>query len=114
MVAIKLTNYLQINKLISPWQFGFQKNLSTEMNLLHVTNFIGNALNNGEFCIGVFFDLKKAFAVVQHNILLSKLEKFGIVGSALNWFRTYLSSRKQVVDINGSLSDERNWQKTSS
>ena len=108
MVATKLTNYLQINKLISPWQFGFQKNLSTEHNLIHITNYIGKALNNGEFCIGIFFDLKKAFDVVQHNILLAKLEKFGIKDSALSWFRSYLANRKQVIDINNTLSEEKN------
>ena len=107
MVSINLTNYLQINKLISPFQFGFQKNLRTEHNLLNVTNFIGNALNNKEFCIGIFFDLKKAFDVVNHDILLKKLEKFGIVGNNLNWFKTYLSNRMQLVDINGSLSDSK-------
>ena len=107
MVATKLTNYLQIHKLISPWQFDFQKNLSTELNLIHVTNYIGNALNNGEFCIGIFFDLKKAFDVVQHNILIAKLEKFGIKNTNLSWFKSYLSNRKQIVDINNTFSDEK-------
>ena len=106
MVAIKLSNYLQINKLISPWQFGFQRKLSTEHNLINVTNYIGNAINNGEYCIGVFFDLKKAFDVVQHHILIPKLNKMGIEGNALNWFTSYLKNRKQVVDIEGSFSDE--------
>ena len=71
-VALKLTNYLQINKIISPWQFGFQRNLSTEHNLINVTNYIGNALNNGEFCLGIFFDLKKAFDVVSTQHTISK------------------------------------------
>ena len=77
-------------------------------NLIHITNYIGKALNNGEFCIGIFFDLKKAFDVVQHNILLAKLEKFGIKDSALSWFRSYLANRKQVTDINNTLSEEKN------
>jgi hypothetical protein len=53
----------------------------------------------------VFLDLKKAFDTVQHDILLRKLEKFGIKGTALNWFASYLSNRKQCVDINNVLSD---------
>jgi hypothetical protein len=48
-----------------------------------------------------FFDLKKAFDVCSHDILLMKLSKMGITGTALNWFKSYLSDRTQVVDING-------------
>ena len=59
MVQINLSNYLEINKLLSPFQFGFQKNLSTEHNLIHLTNYIGHALNNGEYCVGIFYNLKK-------------------------------------------------------
>ncbi len=55
--------------------------------------------------MGVFLDLKKAFDVVPHNILLKKLEKLGITGTALAWFKSYLSDRTQKVDINGHLSD---------
>ena len=106
MVQIRLSNYLDINKLMSPFQFGFQKSLSTEHNLIHLTNYVGSALNNGEYCVGIFFDLKKAFDVVKHSILLSKLKKYGINGTALKWFKSYLENRTQIVDINGVLSDE--------
>jgi hypothetical protein len=83
MVAIKLTNFLQLNKLLYIHQYGFQHGLSTEQNLINVTNFIGNALNNGNYCIGVFLDLRKAFDTWSHNILLTKLSKLGINGTAL-------------------------------
>jgi Reverse transcriptase (RNA-dependent DNA polymerase) len=86
-------------------QYGFQRNKSTEQNLIHVTNFIGEALNEGKWCIGIFLDLKKAFDTVQHEILLKKLAKFGISGNLLEWLKSYLSNRTQCVDINGSLSD---------
>jgi Reverse transcriptase (RNA-dependent DNA polymerase) len=45
------------------------------------------------------------FDTVQHDILLRKLEKFGVQGTTLNWFKSYLSNRIQCVDINGTLSD---------
>jgi hypothetical protein len=89
-------------------QYGFLRGKCTEFNLLHVSNKITEALNDGKFCVGIFLDLKKAFDVCSHEILFKKLEKgFGVRGSALLWFKNYLSGRKQVVDINGSLSQPR-------
>ena len=62
-------------------------------------------MNENNYCIGEFFDLKKAFDVCSHDILLMKLNKMGVNGVALEWFRSYLSDRQQCVDINGNLSD---------
>jgi hypothetical protein len=104
MVATKLTNFLQINKLLYKHQYGFQRGLSTEQNLISVTNFIGTALNKGNFCIGVFLDLRKAFDTCSHRILLTKLSKLGVNGTALQWFRSYLTDRHQKVEVNNHLS----------
>ena len=60
-----------------------------------------------EISIGIFLDLKKAFDVCSHSILLKKLKKLGVEGVALDWFTSYLSNRKQRVDINGHLSSEK-------
>ena len=107
MVSVQLVNHLDRNKILYEHQYGFQRNKSTEHNLIHAVNFIGKALNEEKYCVGVFFDLKKAFDVCNHDILLMKLSKMGIRGSALNWFKNYLSERKQKVDINGNLSDQK-------
>ena len=88
-------------------QYGFQKFKSTEHNLIHAINYISEALNNNEFCIGVFFDLKKAFDVCSYDILIMKLEKMGVQGTELNWFKSYLSDRLQFVDINGKYSSKK-------
>ena len=99
---------MEINKLIHKHQYGFQAHKSTEHHLLHVTNHIGQALNNGDFCMGIFLDFKKAFDTVSHKILLKKLKNFGITGMAHSWFTSYLSDRKQCVDINGNISSSKN------
>jgi hypothetical protein len=72
---------------------------------MQIIDYITKALNDGMYCIGVFLDLKKAFDVCSHILLLAKLSKMGIRGTALEWFQNYLSGRSQKVDINGSLSD---------
>ena len=50
---------------------------------------------------GVFVDLQKAFDTVNHDILIEKLNYYGIRGIANSWFRSYLNNRKQYVSING-------------
>jgi hypothetical protein len=74
IVQIKLVNHLESNNLLYKHQYGFLRGKCTEYNLLHVTNKITEALNDGKYCIGIFLDLKKAFDVCSHKILLKKLE----------------------------------------
>ncbi len=103
-----MTNHLQLNKLLQQNQFGFQRNTSTEHNLLKVFNLIGDSLNRGNFCIGIFLDLRKAFDTCSHNILLKKLLKLGIRNTTLDWFKSYLTDRSQRVEIDGLLSNVLN------
>ena len=109
VVAKKLLDHLQSNNLIYNHQYGFLPKRSTEQNLIQVTNYITNALNEGMYCIGVFIDLRKAFDVCSHKILLKKLKNLGISGVNLKWFQSYLSNRLQKVEINGTLSDEQSF-----
>ena len=108
IVSIQLVNHLEINKLIYKHQYGFQRHKSTEHNLIHLSNFVTTAINENKYCIGVFLDLKKAFDVCSHSILLKKLKKLGVSGLALKWFKSYLSDRKQCVDVNGKISSTKN------
>jgi hypothetical protein len=106
IVSEKLLNHLTVNDLLYVHQYGFIPKKSAEHNLLHIINYVSAALNDGNFCIGVFLDLKKAFDVCSHPILLKKLSKMGINSTALAWFTNYLAGRSQRVDINGCLSEE--------
>ena len=64
-------------------------------------------LDNGIFTGGVFIDLEKAFDTVNHDILLAKLDHYGIRENALNWIRSYLTNRKQFVSLSGAKSQNR-------
>jgi Reverse transcriptase (RNA-dependent DNA polymerase) len=105
-VANRLTNHLEQNNILYENQYGFLRNRSTVHNLLQLTNFIAKELNERKMVVGVFLDLRKAFDVVPHNLLINKLSKMGIRGAELRWFASYLKNRKQVVDICGCLSAE--------
>ena len=59
------------------------------------------ALDEGNFACGIFVDLEKAFDTVDHNILLKKLDHYGVRGISNKWFGSYLTDRKQFVSING-------------
>ena len=70
------------------------------MALLSLMENLTQALEKGEYVVGVFLDFSKAFDTVDHEILLDKLEHYGIRGCALSWFKSYLSNRQQFVTYN--------------
>jgi hypothetical protein len=108
IVPEKLISHLTNNDLLYTHQYGFIPKRSAEHNLLQIINYVSAALNDRNYCVGVFLDLKKAFDVCSHSILLKKLRKMGINGVTYNWFENYLEGRTQKVDINGHLSAEQN------
>ena len=80
-------------------QFGFRNGYSTNDALTSLTEMIRKALHEEKFACGVFIDLQKAFDTVDHGILLSKLNHYGVRGVSYEWFKSYLTGRQQFTTI---------------
>ena len=105
MIHKKLYNFLEEHNILYHNQHGFRKNNSTIHALMQITERIKTSIDSGKFGCGIFIDLRKAFDTVNHNVLLTKLEHYGIRDSMLKWFQSYLSGRKQFVSFNGISSE---------
>lgn len=105
IVKRQLVNYLESNELFHECQSGFRCKHSCETALQWVITSWKKTIGEGKMIGVVFLDLKRAFEIVDRNILIYKLERYGIKGTVLNWFKTYLEDRTQRVKFNGVMSD---------
>ena len=101
----RLYEFLEHHNILFENQFGFRKNNSTIHALIEIIEKIKESIDNKKFGCGIFIDLRKAFDTVNHEILLTKLEHYGVRGILLKWFESYLTDRKQYVFYNGESSD---------
>ena len=99
--------FLNENKLLSPYQSRFRCLHFTVTAVLEATDSWAYDIDRGNINAVVFLDLKKAFDTVDHEILLSKLNKYGIEDMENMWFKSYLNNRNQKCFVNGYLSQNR-------
>ena len=100
----RLYDFLSHNNILIDNQFGFRKGRSCEHALLTAHNEILTSLNKKQTSMLLLIDFSKAFDMVDHEILLSKLKHYGIRGIAHAWIKSYLSDRKQYVALNNKKS----------
>ena len=100
MYSNHLYKYLTDQKILHPQQFGFRKGHSTEHAIAQLVDQIYESFENDNYTVGIFVNLLKAFDTVDHTILLKKLEIYGITGTNLAWFRSYLTNGNQFICIN--------------
>ena len=104
-MADNLQYYLLTNNLLVDNQSGFRSNHSCETSLLNLVNFLQNSIDKNQLISLILLDFRKAFDIIDHDLLLLKLELYRIKGKSLNLFKSYLSGRKQHTFVNNVYSN---------
>ena len=104
IIANRLLSFLLKHNILYDHQFVFIPGKNTTHAILSLDDYLINSFEDNKLTCGIFLDISKAFDTIDHNILLSKLYKYGIRGNTLNWFMNYLSNRYQFASINNTSS----------
>uniref|UniRef100_A0A8C6Q5V2 Reverse transcriptase domain-containing protein n=1 Tax=Nothobranchius furzeri TaxID=105023 RepID=A0A8C6Q5V2_NOTFU len=99
IISVQLHAHLTLNSLYEPFQPGFRPGHSTETALIKITNDLLTSSDTGLLSILILLDLSSAFDTISHTILLHRLSSLGISHTPLDWFRSYLSGRTQVIQL---------------
>jgi hypothetical protein len=97
----RIVTFMETHDSFYEMQYGFRSGRSCEHALLSAQNILLSNLNKNQISLLLLIDFSKAFDMVDHSILLKKLEHYGIRGIALQWLKSYLSNREQFVSVNG-------------
>ena len=90
----QISDYFESNKLFYVSQYGFRRRHSTELATIELVDKILIEMDKGEIPLTIFIDFSKAFDTIDHEILLYKLQYYGIKGNSLNLIKCYLNSRQ--------------------
>ena len=107
LVSYRLNKFLIKNNILTKNQFGFRSKHSTAHAIMNVNEQVLANRDCQRHTLSIFLDLSKAFNCVDHKILIGKLERYGITGTPLNFFRSYLSDQYQFTRVNSSDSEWR-------
>ena len=104
----QIYSFVSDNSFLSKFQSGFRPKHSTLSSLIQLCDDLLENIDNGKLNCVVFLDVRKAFDCINHEILLKKLPNyFGIIGTSLNWFKSYLTDREQQCLVKSHLSSSR-------
>ena len=107
IVCKQLISFLTTENLLYRHQYGFRSKHATIHPITLLLNNIASADDRNEKTLATFLDLSKAFDTINHDILLHKLDYYGIRGISNNWFKNYLTGRTQYTEINKHKSSEK-------
>ena len=97
IVNNRLTTFFEKFNLFHQHQYGFREKYSTKLSLINLVNHLLQQIDDNNNSIGIFIDFMKAFDTINHEILISKLQHYGIRGQPLSWLTDYLKGRSQFV-----------------
>ena len=106
----RITEFLNFNGILHEMQYGFRQGRSCEHALLKAKQVLLDSLSRRQVSLLLLIDFSKAFDMVEHSILLKKLEHYGIRSEASQWITSYLHNRMQFVSIDGTDSKTRHMQ----
>ena len=101
LIHRQISDFFDSNNMFNDCQYGFRKKHSTVHALINAVENLHESIDNKNFTLGIFVDFSQAFDTVNHNILLHKLENYGIRGNILKLLSSYLSNREQYVNYGG-------------
>ena len=99
----RVTIFLNKHNIVTEVQNGFREQKSTTTAIQSFIERIQEALDNGLQAIGIFFDLTKAYDILNHRVLLNTLYSYQVRGNINSWCKSYLIDQKQFVEINQSI-----------
>lgn len=108
VMQTQLSNHFEKNFLFSEKQFGFRPNRSTSKAVLNLVNKVVEDVENKAVVSFRSFDMSKAFDTVHHDLLINKLDYYGVSVKSAQVLKSYLSERKQFVFSAGLMSGSRN------
>ncbi len=105
MLSNRIISFIESHNILHNFQFGFRVKKSTSHALAHVLSSLIDKCNNDKMIAFAVLDLKKAFDVINHDLLLSKISHYGIRGLSMKWLSSYLFNRTQKTKVSGCYSD---------
>jgi hypothetical protein len=102
----RLVQHFESNNYFTTAQYGFRKKLHIENAVFSLLDRITTLIDKQQRVGGIFCNLTKAFDCIDHNILLHKLQYYGIIGNSLSWFKSYLGNRMQKVCLLPNVLDQ--------
>ena len=105
MFIINYSHISLIRNFFYPSQYGFRRGHSTELAATELIDLFIQKLDADKLPLAIFLDLSKAFATLNHDILLDKLCFYGITSKEFCFFKSYLNNRTQYVDYDGTTFD---------
>ena len=106
LILNRFEDFFIYHNTLIPNQHGFTRSKSTTSAILQLTDYVLKQFDSRKYVIGIFLDFKKAFDTIDHEILLKKMENYGIRGTALKWISSYLSNRQCFTRINNQTSQK--------